>query len=163
MYWPLFLSNLVYHDSHFWTLQLSTVLNTLTSIQGHSFGEKAEASALISCKYCMLPWHVALLQLVPPFLGGGGGVRGAQSVFKGENLVWLIWLDIPSTLACLIMIIALKGAIWDFFFFTMSWLRRQLSPTRMLKWPGRSHVQHIKCLSCATCWLPLGTKGLLSY
>ena len=38
--------------------------------------------------------------------------------------------------------------------FTIFSLRREPSPTRALKWPGRkcaNHVQHIECLSRATC------------
>ena len=35
----------------------------------------------------------------------------------------------------------LKGALVDFFFFTISSQRRQLSPTRKLKWPGHNRVQ----------------------
>ena len=40
---------------------------------------------------------------------------------------------------------ALKGAIRDVF--AVSSMRRELSPIRALKWP----VQHIECLSSATC------------
>ena len=42
-------------------------------------------------------------------------------------------------------------------FFTISSLRRKRSPTHTLKW------QHIQSLSQATCRVPLGTKGQLSY
>ena len=49
----------------------------------------------------------------------------------------------------IIIIITLKGAIRDFF--TISSQRRELSPTRMLKWPG--HVQHIERLSRASVML----------
>ena len=41
----------------------------------------------------------------------------------------------------IVIIIAFKGAIRDFFFFTISSLRREPSPTRTLKWPGRDLVQ----------------------
>ena len=50
------------------------------------------------------------------------------------------------------------------FFFTISSQRRELSPTRTLKWPGRNRVQ----ITCNTpsayhvqvsCYVPLGTKG----
>ena len=44
------------------------------------------------------------------------------------------------------IIIAFKGAIRDFF--TISSQRRELSPTRTLKWPG--HVQHIERLPRAS-------------
>ena len=56
----------------------------------------------------------------------------------------------------IIIIIELKGAIRDFFF-TISPLRRELSQTRTLQWPGSSrvqitcntssayHVQHVVC------------------
>ena len=52
-------------------------------------------------------------------------------------------------------------------FFTISSQRRELSPTRMLKWPGRNHVQ-ITCNTSSayhvqvSCYVPLGTKGQLS-
>ena len=61
----------------------------------------------------------------------------------------------------IIIIIAFKGAI------TISLQRRELSPTRTLKWPGRNRVQ----ITCSTlgayhvqvsCYVPLGTKGQLS-
>ena len=47
--------------------------------------------------------------------------------------------------------IAFKGAIGDFF--TISSQRRELSPTRTLKWPGRNYVQHIERLSRASLML----------
>ena len=53
-------------------------------------------------------------------------------------------------------------------FFTTSSQRRDLSPTRTLKWPGRNRVQ-ITCNTSnayhvqVSCYLPLGTKGQLSY
>ena len=53
-------------------------------------------------------------------------------------------------------------------FFTISSQRRELSPTRTLKWPRRNRVQ-ITCNTSSaddvqvTCYLPLGTKGQLSY
>ena len=50
--------------------------------------------------------------------------------------------------------------------FTASTLRHDLSPTRTLKWPGRSRVQttrkHIGRLSRATCHVPRGRKGQLA-
>ena len=53
-------------------------------------------------------------------------------------------------------------------FFTISSQRRELSPTRTLKWPGRSRVQITCDTSSAyqvqvSCYVPLGTKGQLSY
>ena len=65
-----------------------------------------------------------------------------------------------------IIIIAFKGAVRDFF--TISSQRRELSPTRTLKWPGRNRVQ-ITCNTSSayhvqvSCYVPLGTKGQLSY
>ena len=65
-----------------------------------------------------------------------------------------------------IMIIAFKGAIPDFF--TISSLRLELSPTRTLKSPGRNRVQ-ITCncralITCSmSCCVPRGTEGQLSY
>ena len=53
-------------------------------------------------------------------------------------------------------------------FFTISSQRRELSPTRMLKWPRRNRVQ-ITCNTLNTyqvqvsCYVPLGTNGQLSY
>ena len=52
--------------------------------------------------------------------------------------------------------------------FTISSQRRELSPTRTLKWPGRNRVQ-ITCNTSSayhvqvSCYAPLGTKGQLSY
>ena len=52
-------------------------------------------------------------------------------------------------------------------FFTISSQRRELSPTRTLKWPGRNRVQ-ITCNTSSadhvqvSCYVPLGTKGQLS-
>ena len=53
-------------------------------------------------------------------------------------------------------------------FFTISSQSRELSPTRTLKWPGRNRVQ-ITCNTSSayhvqvSCYVPLGTKGQLSY
>ena len=53
-------------------------------------------------------------------------------------------------------------------FFTISSQRRELSPTRMIKWPRRNRVQ-ITCNTSSadhvqvSCYVPLGTKGQLSY
>ena len=53
-------------------------------------------------------------------------------------------------------------------FFTISSQRRELFPTRTLKWPGRNRVQ-ITCNTSSayhvqvSCYVPLGTKGQLSY
>ena len=53
-------------------------------------------------------------------------------------------------------------------FFTISSRRRELSPTRTLKWPGRNRVQ-ITCNTSSayhvqvSCYVPLGTKEQLSY
>ena len=52
--------------------------------------------------------------------------------------------------------------------FTISSQRRELSPTRTLKWPVRNHVK-ITCNTTSafhvqvSCYVPLGTKGQLSY
>ena len=52
--------------------------------------------------------------------------------------------------------------------FTISSQRRELSPTRTLKWPERNRVQ-ITCNTSSayfvqvSCYVPLGTKGQLSY
>ena len=58
-----------------------------------------------------------------------------------------------SVAIILIIIIAFKGAIRDFF--TISSQRRELSPTHMLKWPEvqscANHLQHIERLLVATC------------
>ena len=53
-------------------------------------------------------------------------------------------------------------------FFTISSQRRELSPTRTLKWPGCNRVQ-ITCNTSSahhmqvSCYVPLGTNGELSY
>ena len=53
-------------------------------------------------------------------------------------------------------------------FFTIFSERRELSPIRTLKWPGRNRVQ-ITCNTSSayhvqvSCYVPLGTKGQLSY
>ena len=53
-------------------------------------------------------------------------------------------------------------------FFTISSQCPELSPTRTLKWPGRNRVQ-ITCNTSSadhvemSCYVPLGTKGQLSY
>ena len=53
-------------------------------------------------------------------------------------------------------------------FFAISSQRRELSPTGTLKWPGRNRVQ-ITCNTLSayhvqvSCYVPLGTKGQLSY
>ena len=53
-------------------------------------------------------------------------------------------------------------------FFTISSQRRELSPTCTHKWPGRNRVQITCNTSIAyhvqvSCYVPLGTKGQLSY
>ena len=53
-------------------------------------------------------------------------------------------------------------------FFTIASQRRELSPTRTLKWPRRNRVQITCNTSIAyhmqvSCYVPLGTKGQLSY
>ena len=53
-------------------------------------------------------------------------------------------------------------------FFTISSQRRELSSTHTLKWSGRNHVQIMCNTSSAyhvqvSCYVPLGTKGQLSY
>ena len=75
------------------------------------------------------------------------------------------WFEL-STLLIIIIIIAFKGAIRDF-------LQSPHSATNCLqhvrsKWPGRNHVQ-ITCNTSSayhvqvSCYVPLGTKGQLSY
>ena len=44
-------------------------------------------------------------------------------------------------------------------FYTLSSLRRELSPTQSCA----NHVQHVERLSCARCCVPHSTKGQLSY
>ena len=67
-----------------------------------------------------------------------------------------------------------KSRFFFIFFYTISSLRRELCPTRRLKWPGLNrvqitsdsssayHVQHIGRPSRGTCRVPCGTKGKLS-
>ena len=45
------------------------------------------------------------------------------------------------------IMVTLKGANQDFF--TISSLRHELSPTCLLKWPGRNHDQITRNTSCA--------------
>ena len=78
--------------------------------------------------------------------------------------VWMVMTFI-IILIIMIVIITFRGAIRDFF--TISSQRRELSPTRTLKWPGRNRVQ-ITCNTSSayhvqvSCYVPLGTKGQLS-
>ena len=51
---------------------------------------------------------------------------------------------LTDVIRIIIKTIAFKGAIRDFF--TISSLRREQSPARTLKWPGRNHVQ----ITCTT-------------
>ena len=75
-------------------------------------------------------------------------------------------LDTSHGLIIMIIIIAFKGAILDFFL--VSSQRCEPSPTHTLKWPGRNSVQ-ITCNTSSayhvqvSCNVPLGTKGQLSY
>ena len=72
----------------------------------------------------------------------------------------------PQITIIIVIIVAFKGAIRDFF--TISSQRRELSPTHTLKWPGRNRVQ-ITCNTSSachvqvSCYVPLGTKGQLIY
>ena len=71
----------------------------------------------------------------------------------------------------IIKIIAFKGAVRDFFFFfKVSSLRLEPSPTRTLKWPGRNGVQitcntssayHVQHVMLRATWYE-GTAQLLS-
>ena len=66
----------------------------------------------------------------------------------------------------ILIIIAFKGAIGDFF--TISLQCRKVSPTRTLKWPGYNRVQ-VTCNTSrvyhvqVSCYVPRGAKGQLSY
>ena len=61
----------------------------------------------------------------------------------------------------IIIPIALKGAVRDFY--NLPTAPRTVSSMHALVQSCANHVQHIKCLSCATCRVPCGTKGQLSY
>ena len=65
-------------------------------------------------------------------------------------MMMMIIIDLIITVMIIIItkiIIAIKGAIRDFL--TISSLRREPSPTRTLKWPGRNRVQITCNTSCA--------------
>ena len=80
-----------------------------------------------------------------------------SATFRNNNKATkiIIIITTTTTIIIIIIIILLKGIIRDFF--TISSLRRELSPTRTLLWPGRNrvqitcntsgayHVQHVVC------------------
>ena len=66
------------------------------------------------------------------------------------------WQKMIIIIIMMIVIVTVKGAVRDFFF-SVSSLRRELSPAHTLKWSGRNRVQ-ITCMLSAKC-----TKGQLSY
>ena len=87
------------------------------------------------------------------------------------NSLWLTFVMLDTLISrhviiIIIIMIAFKGAIRDFL--KISSQRRELSPTRTIKWPGRNRVQ-ITCNTSSayhvqvSCYVPLGTKGQLSY
>ena len=84
------------------------------------------------------------------------------------GLVGPVIIIIIITITIIIIIIAFKGAIRDFF--TISSQRRELSPTRTLKWPRRNRVQitcntlsayHMQHVVLRATWYE-GTAELLS-
>ena len=88
----------------------------------------------------------------------------------GDDGIIKIWdlrmFQVCGLLIIIIIIIAFKGAIQDFC--TISSQRRELSPTRTLKWPRHNRVQIMRNTSSAyhvqvSCYVSLGTKGQLSY
>ena len=85
-----------------------------------------------------------------------------------ERYIWaiemptiiIIMITIIIIMIIIIIIIAFSGAIRDFL------QPPHCAANRLLKWPGHSqahHLQHIEHLSHATCYVPRGTKGQLSY
>ena len=83
-------------------------------------------------------------------------------------VVIIIIIIIAIIIIIVILIMAFKGAIRDFF--TISSLRREPSPTRTLKWPGRNRVQitcnalsayHVQHVVLRATWYK-GTAQLLS-
>ena len=54
-------------------------------------------------------------------------------------MMMMIIVIMKMMMMMMMMMVAFKGAIRDLF--TISSLRRELSPTRTLKWPRRNHVQ----------------------
>ena len=74
-----------------------------------------------------------------------------------------IYTNLPQIIS-----IAFKGSnrffFFFFFFFTISSLRREPSPTSMLKWFGRNRATNRALITCNMfCYVPRGTKGQLSY
>ena len=81
-------------------------------------------------------------------------------------VVAVVVVVVVVVVVIIIIIIAFKGA--NSRFFTVSSQRRELSPTRTLKWPGCKRVQMTCNTSSAyhvqmSCYVPLGTKEQLSY
>ena len=106
-------------------------------------GTPTRALSLLSGRYCS---------------AGNTHTRSVSSIKSLPEVV------LGKRMMMMMMIIALKG---DLRFFTISSLRRKLSPTRTLKWPGRNRtqitcnmssayrVQHVERLSRATCRAPI--------
>ena len=111
--------------------------------------------------------------------GGGGGGRWWRWYMVSKDSNGIPWV----MMIMIIIMIATKGTIRDLLaaprtnnnnnncysrFFTISSQRRELSPTRTLKWLGHNRVQ-ITCNTSnayhvrVSCYVPLGTKGQLSY
>ena len=84
-------------------------------------------------------------------------------------MMMMMIITIIIIIMIIIIIIAFKGAIRDFFF-TVSSLRREPSPTRTLKWPGHNREQitcntssayHVQHVVLRATWYE-GTAQLLS-
>ena len=150
----------------------------LLSIDHIPSQQHAGASQVQICKDCCTQCHteieaadqtcsLALSHCIDIGLASPGTVPKAPGAWQGRHYTsdFLI-IIIIITVIIIMIIIAFKGAIQDFF--TISSQRRELSPTRTLKWPRRNRVKSTCNTSSAdhkevSCYVPLGTKGQLSY
>ena len=77
-------------------------------------------------------------------------------------MMMMVMMMMIIIIMIMIIITALRGAIQDFFFNNLLTAPRTVSNTyAQVAWEQLSanHVQHIDSLSCASCSVPLGTKG----
>ena len=75
------------------------------------------------------------------------------------KMIVIIVMIIIMTMTIIMIMIALKGANRDFY----NLLTAPQTATRTLKWPGRNRVHHNERVTLATCPVPRGRRGQLSY